>query len=76
MLLVIDQFEQWLHGRGENDRRELVEALRHCDGSRVQCLLLVRDDFWLALSRFMTELEVDLVQNHNAGLVGLIWQGA
>ncbi len=71
LLLVIDQFEQWLHGRGEADRRELVEALRHCDGARVQCLLLVRDDFWLALSRFMMELEVDLVQRHNAGLVDL-----
>ncbi len=71
LLLVIDQFEQWLHGRGEAERRELVEALRHCDGTRVQCLLLVRDDFWLALSRFMMELEVDLVQNRNAGLVDL-----
>ena len=71
LLLVIDQFEQWLHGRGEAERRELVEALRHCDGVRVQCLLLVRDDFWLALSRFMLELEVDLVQSHNAGLVDL-----
>ncbi len=71
VLLVIDQFEQWLHGRGEAERRELVEALRHCDGLRVQCLLLVRDDFWLALSRFMMELEVDLVQRHNAGLVDL-----
>ena len=71
LLLVIDQFEQWLHGRGEAERRELVEALRQCDGTRVQCLLLVRDDFWLALSRFMMELEIDLVQNHNAGLVDL-----
>ncbi|MBN1852152.1 MAG: serine/threonine-protein kinase, partial [Pirellulales bacterium] len=47
LLLVIDQFEQWLHGRTEADRRILVQALRHCDGSRLQCLLLVRDDFWL-----------------------------
>jgi hypothetical protein len=70
-LVVIDQFEQWLHGRGEADRRLLVEALRHCDGARLQCLLLVRDDFWLALSRFMTELEIDLVQRHNAALVDL-----
>ena len=71
LLVVIDQFEQWLHGRGEAERQELVEALRQCDGVRVQCLLLVRDDFWLALSRFMLELEVDLVQSHNAGLVDL-----
>jgi formylglycine-generating enzyme required for sulfatase activity len=70
-LVVVDQFEQWLHGRGENDRRLLVQALRQCDGVRLQCLLLVRDDFWLALSRFMGELEVDLVQGRNSGLVDL-----
>ncbi|NLX98425.1 MAG: SUMF1/EgtB/PvdO family nonheme iron enzyme [Rhodopirellula sp.] len=71
LLVVVDQFEQWLHGRGEADRRRLVEALRHCDGARLQCLLLVRDEFWLALSRFMSELEIDLVQRHNSALVDL-----
>ena len=71
LVFVVDQFEQWLHGRGEADRRLLVQALRHCDGARLQCLLLVRDDFWLALSRFMSELEIDLVQRHNSALVDL-----
>jgi formylglycine-generating enzyme required for sulfatase activity len=71
LLLVIDQFEQWLHGRTDEDRRGLVEALRQCDGQRLQCLLLVRDDFWLALSRFMAELEIDLVQGRNTALVDL-----
>ncbi len=71
LLLVIDQFEQWLHGRGESDRRRLVEALRQCDGGRLQCLILVRDDFWLGLSRFMSELEIDLVQGRNTALVDL-----
>ncbi|TWU58192.1 bifunctional serine/threonine-protein kinase/formylglycine-generating enzyme family protein [Rubripirellula reticaptiva] len=71
LLLVIDQFEQWLHGRAEEDDRDLVNALRQCDGHTVQCLLLVRDDFWLALSRFMATLEVPLRQNHNAALVDL-----
>lgn len=71
LLLVMDQFEQWLHGRRESDRRLLVESLRQCDGARLQCLLLVRDDFWLALSRFLAELEVDLIQGHNAALVDL-----
>ena len=71
LLIVIDQFEQWLHGKGEADRRQLGQALRQCDGLRLQCLLLVRDDFWLALSRFMGELEVDLVQGKNSHLVDL-----
>ena len=71
LLFVVDQFEQWLHGRSEAGRRLLVQALRHCDGARLQCLLLVRDDFWLALSRFMTELEIDLIQRHNSALIDL-----
>jgi serine/threonine protein kinase/formylglycine-generating enzyme required for sulfatase activity len=71
LLVVIDQCEQWLNGRGESDRRLLVQALRQCDGPRLQCLLLVRDDFWLALSRFVAELEIDLVQGHNTALVDL-----
>ena len=71
LLVVLDQFEQWLHGKSEKDRRTLVTALRQCDGTHVQCLLLVRDDFWLAASRFMSELEIDLVQGVNAGLVDL-----
>ncbi|HPM80792.1 MAG TPA: bifunctional serine/threonine-protein kinase/formylglycine-generating enzyme family protein [Candidatus Anammoximicrobium sp.] len=71
VLLVLDQLEQWLHGRIDEDRRSLVEALRQCDGQRLQCLLLIRDDFWLAVSRFLAELEIDLVQGENASLVDL-----
>ncbi len=71
VLLVVDQFEQWLHGKDEPQRRELVQALRQCDGARLQCLLLVRDDFWLALSRFLSDLEVDLAQGKNTALVDL-----
>ncbi len=71
LLLVIDQFEQWLQGKNEDERRVLLHALRQCDGPRLQCLLLVRDDFWLAVSRFMAELEVDLVQGWNSGLIDL-----
>ncbi|MHB8865160.1 MAG: formylglycine-generating enzyme family protein, partial [Pirellulaceae bacterium] len=71
LLLVIDQFEQWLHGKTDKERRELLAALRQCDGVRLQCLLMVRDDFWLAVGRFMTDLEIDLVPGHNAALVDL-----
>jgi len=71
LLIVIDQFEQWLHGRADTERRSLVQALRQCDGERLECLLLVRDDFWVALSRFMGELEIDLIQGRNTALVDL-----
>jgi formylglycine-generating enzyme required for sulfatase activity len=71
VLLVIDQFEQWLHAnRGKYDTN-LAQALRQCDGEHVQCLLLIRDDFWLALNRFMEELRIELVQEKNMALVDL-----
>ncbi len=71
VLLVLDQFEQWLHAKRDEENTELIQALRHCDGSRVQCLVLVRDDFWLAMSRFMKALEVEILEGRNAALVDL-----
>jgi len=69
VLLVLDQFEQWLHGRREEHHTELVEALRQCDGQHVQCLVLVRDDFGMAATRFMSELEIPIVQGQNFATV-------
>jgi serine/threonine protein kinase len=71
VLIVLDQFEQWLHSRGKDEETELVRALRQCDGARVQCIVMVRDDFWMAVSRFLRELEVRLVEAQNSGLVDL-----
>lgn len=71
VLIVLDQFEQWLHSNIERDSSELVLALRQCDGARVQCVLTVRDDFWLAVSRFLRNLEVRLVEGHNSALADL-----
>jgi hypothetical protein len=42
LLIVVDQFEQWLHGWQRDCESELIAALRQCDGGRVQSLLLVR----------------------------------
>ena len=71
ILLVLDQFEQWLHARRGEENTELVAALRHCDGEHLQAIVLVRDDFWLAASRFMRDLEIDLVPDQNIALVDL-----
>jgi serine/threonine protein kinase len=71
LLLVVDQFEQWLHARRQDEETGLARALRQCDGDRLQCLLLVRDDFWMAVSRFMRELEVGIVEGQNAAAVDL-----
>jgi hypothetical protein len=69
VVVVLDQFEQWLHawaGQGE-----LIQALRQCDGGRVQCLLLVRDDFWMSTTRFLHELEVPLQEGRNSASADL-----
>jgi serine/threonine protein kinase/formylglycine-generating enzyme required for sulfatase activity len=71
VLLVFDQFEQWLHAMPGLEPRELVAALRQCDGEHLQAIVMVRDDFWLAVSRFMDDLEVELLQGRNTALVDL-----
>jgi hypothetical protein len=71
VLIVLDQFEQWLHAKRGEHNTELVAALRQCDGEHVQAVVMVRDDFWMAATRFMDALEVELVQGQNTAAVDL-----
>jgi len=71
VLIVLDQFEQWLHARRGEENTELVQTLRQCDGGRVQCLVMVRDDFWMAATRFMRELDIRLLEGRNSAAVDL-----
>jgi serine/threonine protein kinase len=71
VLIVLDQFEQWLHARRAEENTELVQGLRQADGSRVQCLVMVRDDFWMAAIRFMRELEIPILEGQNSAAVDL-----
>jgi eukaryotic-like serine/threonine-protein kinase len=71
VLLVLDQFEQWLQSHPDDQDGELVRALRQCDGLGCQCLLLVRDDFWMATTRFLRALDVRLLEGMNAAPVEL-----
>ena len=71
VLLVLDQFEQYLHLQKDQERSELVQALRQCNGRTVQCLIMVRDDFWMAATRFMRALEIRLVEGRNSAAVDL-----
>ncbi|HEV3262230.1 MAG TPA: SUMF1/EgtB/PvdO family nonheme iron enzyme [Gemmataceae bacterium] len=71
VLLVLDQFEQWLHARRGVENTELVQALRQCDGGRVQAVVMVRDDFWMAVTRFMHSLEARVVEGENSAAVDL-----
>ncbi len=71
LLLVIDQFEQWLHIEADYAGAPLTDALRQCDGVQIQAIVMVRDDFWLSVSRFLRELEVRIIEGENSALVDL-----
>ena len=71
VLIVIDQFEQWLHANPNSEVTELVQALRQCDGEHVACLLIVRDDFWMSVHRFFLALDVRLAERENCAAVDL-----
>ncbi len=68
-LIVIDQFEQWLHSHSELKRTQLIDALRQCDGRGLQAILLVRDDFFASVHRLFQELETPLIEGKNYALV-------
>lgn len=65
VLIVLDQFEQWLYSADEEQETQLMEALRHCDGTTLQCIVTVRDDFWVKISTFMNDLDVHLNEEEN-----------
>lgn len=72
VLIILDQFEQWLHVHGQDmETTELVAALRQADGVHVQTILIVRDDFWLGVSRLFNCLEINLDPEQNMRLVDL-----
>jgi serine/threonine protein kinase/tetratricopeptide (TPR) repeat protein len=71
LLLVIDQFEQWLYSHKNSAQSELTDALRQCDGDSIQAILMVRDDFWQSISRFFRELDIPIVERENSAMVDL-----
>ena len=71
IVIIIDQFEQWLHAHRAEPDAELVRALRQCDGVHVQAIVMIRDDFAMAAARFMQALDVSIVQGQNFATVDL-----
>ncbi len=71
VLIVLDQFEQWLHAKRAEEDPALTQALGECDGERVQTIVLIRDDFWMALTRFMGLVGIELHQWQNFAAVDL-----
>lgn len=55
LLIVIDQFEQWLDQNAGATSTRLAEALRQCASPNLHALLVVREEFWTSLNEFFTE---------------------
>ena len=71
VVIIIDQFEQWLHSHRTESDAQLISSLRHCDGGYLQALVMVRDDFAMAASRFMRALDTRILEGHNFATVDL-----
>ncbi|MFM7037020.1 MAG: protein kinase domain-containing protein [Planctomycetaceae bacterium] len=71
VVLVLDQLEQWLSRNPPAPESVLVRVLRQCDGAHLQALLLVRDDFSVAIARLMNAIEVPMLEGVNTALVDL-----
>lgn len=76
LLLVLDQFEQWLFAEKNYAKASLTDALLQCDGATVQAIVMVREDFWISVSRFLREMEVS-IERSNSAMVDLFdWDHA
>jgi tetratricopeptide (TPR) repeat protein len=71
LLLVIDQFEQWLYAQKSYANAELTNALSQCDGDTIQAIVMVREDFWISVSRFLRELDTPILERENSAMVDL-----
>lgn len=65
VLLVLDQFEQWLNCHRGSPLETLTFALQHCDGVRLQAILMVRDDFFHPAEDLLGRLDVRAVEGQN-----------
>ena len=74
LLLIVDQFEQWLSANPNLDDSPLAQALRQVDGDYFQVILMIRDDFILAMNRLMAVLEIPILEGVNFSLVDLFEQ--
>lgn len=70
-VIFIDQFEQWLFAHPDCSAEKLTHALRQCDGEHLQCVLMVRDDFWMSVTRVMQALDLKIAENVNVTAVDL-----
>lgn len=70
LVIVLDQFEQLLYRHWQLDCW-FEDAFKLADGINIHFLLVVRDDFWVSISRLMNKIDCPLDDRVNIGLVDL-----
>lgn len=71
VVVILDQFEQWLHANPIKETTPLVQALKQCDGRVLQAVLMVRADVYILSERFMTTVGRTSQNEVNALVVDL-----
>jgi serine/threonine protein kinase/formylglycine-generating enzyme required for sulfatase activity len=72
LLIVLDQFEAWAHTATLEERIELAEALRQCDGRGIRALVVTRVDFWSGVTELLHWLEMPIQEGRNVAAVELL----
>ncbi len=65
VVLILDQFEQWLNTHGGDSTNQLLDALHQCDGEHLQAIVCVREGFHATLMRFVDALGLVLDADEN-----------
>ncbi|MEM1226301.1 MAG: protein kinase [Planctomycetota bacterium] len=66
VVVVLDQFEQVLAWSNRSEQEQVRLAMRQADGKQLQFVLVVRDEFWSAISSWMQNLDAPLRDGRNA----------
>ena len=72
ILIVLDQFESWAQSATLEERLNLAEALRQCDGIQIRALIVARDDYWAGVKELLHWLEIPMREGRNIASVELL----
>ena len=72
LLIVLDQFESWALSATLEERLDLAEALRQCDGIQIRTLVVTRDDYWVGVKELLQWLEIPMREGRNVASVELL----
>ncbi len=71
LLIVLDQFEQWLDQHAAESQAVLTLALRQTHASCLQVLVVVREEFWSPTQEFLGHLDQSLDTRQNDQILHL-----